>query len=193
MTRSSIPRPTIRGFTLLELLVSLTILSLILLLTVPAFFSYNARRKLEGTAEQAAVLLRKARYDAITRGSAVMVAADVGQGVLFLDRDGDQVLDPVEHLDGVVRLPTGLGFGGPASDSAGVVGFEAMGGSRVALFEPNGSLRSDSGAFRLHDDRDNFLEVRVTDPATALVVLRKWQDGAWQRKDQDGEAWTWNL
>lgn len=181
-----------RGFTLLETLIVVTILAVVLVLTVPSFFSYNARRKLEGTAEQAAVLMRKARYDAIRGSRPVAVTLDTAAGALFLDRDGDRTLDPVETQDGFVRLPRGLEFGGPAGDDPAVVGFVEVGGGRVAFFEPDGSLRGDGGAFRLHDGKSNFLEVRVTDPATASVALRKWQDGAWRRKDEGGERWKWD-
>lgn len=206
MRRTPKPRPPIprprpggslrvsrqRGFTLVELLIVVTVLAVVLTLAVPGLFAYNERRRLEGTAEQAAVLLRKARYDAIRRSRQVTVALDSTAGAVFLDRDGDRTLDPEEVRAGVVRLPRGVLPGGPAADDPAVVGFTLEGGARVAVFAPDGSLRGDGGAFRLRDDQRNFLEVRVIDPATASVVLRKWEDGTWRRKGEGGRSWHWD-
>ena len=165
------------GFTLVELVVVLTILGIVLLLGLPNLLSIHARRELEGSAERTAVLLRKARYDAIRDGRAVTVALDAGERSVFVDRDGDLALDPVERADGVVLA---------------VAGFTALPGGRAAVFEPNGSLRGDGGAFRLHDTRQNHLEVRVAHPATAAVELRFWQDGSWVGRGEGGERWRWN-
>lgn len=183
-----------RGFTLVELIVTLAIVAVMLLITVPGFLHIEQRRKLEGTAEQTAALLRKARYDAIRLSRPVEVALNVSQRVLFIDRDGDQTFDPEETLAGSVPLPRGVEPGGPVGDADPVDGFSDLGGAlRVAVLEPTGRLRSDGGGFRLHDQRDNFLEIRVSDPATASVVLRKWQGGVWRRKGESGKEWTWNL
>lgn len=182
-----------RGFTLVELTVALAVLAVIVLITVPSFFHVQARRKLAGTAEQAAGLLRKARYDAIRHNRPVTVALDGGERVLFIDRDGDQAFDAAEAREGHVVLPTGIDPGGPPGDAAAVAGFTALGGSLpAAVLEPTGRLRGAGGGFRLRDARGNFLEVRVADPATALVVLRKWQDGGWRRQGETGETWRWN-
>lgn len=181
-----------RGFTVIELLVTVVVFAIVALLTVPNFISINARRALEGSAEQTAALLRKARYDAIRSGRAVEVALDEAQRSIFVDLDGDRTLDPVELREGVVRLPRGVEPGGPAGDAAAVTGFTLAGGARAAVLEPTGALQGDGGAFRLHDRRDNYLEVRVSEPATALVELFKWQDGGWLRRRQGGESWRWN-
>lgn len=180
------------GFTLVELVVVLTILGIVLLLALPNLLSIHARRELEGSAERAAVLLRKARYDAIRDGRAVTVALDAGQQSLFIDRDGDLALDAVERGGGVVRLPRGVSPGGPSADADAVAGFTALPGGRAAVFEPNGSLRGDGGAFRIHDTRQNHLEVRVAHPATAAVELRFWQDGSWVGRGEGAERWRWN-
>lgn len=180
------------GFTFLELVVTVAVFAVVALLTVPNLLSLNARRNLEGTAEQTAVLLRKARYDAIRSGRAVEVTLDAGRRSVFVDLDGDRVFDPVEMRQGVVRLPRGVDPGGPAADADAVTGFTLDGGVRVAVFEPTGSLQGDGGAFRFGDRRRNFIEVRVSEPATGFVELRKWQDGGWLRHRQGGEAWEWN-
>lgn len=180
------------AFTVIELLVTVAVLALVALLTVPNLLSLHARRDLEGAADQTAVLLRKARYDAIRSGRAVEVTLDAGRRSIFVDLDGDRALDPLELREGVVRLPHGVDPGGPAADGDAVTGFTAGGAVRVAVFEPTGALRGAGGAFRLHDRRDNYLEVRVSEPSTGLVELRKWQDGGWLRHRQGGETWRWN-
>lgn len=65
--------------------------------------------------------------------------------------------------------------------------------SPVMVFEATGSV-STTGAVRLADARENFLEVRVGPRATGRVQMRKWNDGAeeWRLQGGAGEAWQWN-
>lgn len=180
------------GFTMIEVLVVMVLLAVLLVLTLPNFLAVNARRTLQGTAEQASGLMAKARYDAIRYAQDRTVAFDAAAGAWFIDLDGDRSLDPMERREGLVPLPNGVAVGGPAADPAPVTGFTDLGGgTRGAVFESTGSLESNGGAFRLRDTQGNYLEVRVTDPATARVVLRKWQDGAWREFGEGGSSWTW--
>ena len=178
----------------MELAVALVVLTVMLLITVPGFTHIQQRRKLEGTAEQTVALLRKARYDAIRLSRPVEVALNVDQRVLFIDRDGDHSYDPEEAIAGTVLLPRGVEPGGPDTDGDPVVGFTDLGAAwPVAVLEPTGRLRGAGGGFRIHDQRDNYLEIRVSDPATANVVLRKWAGDDWHRKGESGKEWKWNL
>jgi prepilin-type N-terminal cleavage/methylation domain-containing protein len=182
----------VAGFTLLELLVTLAVLGIVLAISIPGLLAVHQRRLLEGGGERVTVFLQRARFLAIQRNRPQRVVPDPGAGVLFLDADGDGVLDDVEKLDGVAVLSGGVRFGGPPGDSAAVAGFTLSGGSRIAVFRPDGSVL-DGGAFRLLDAAaKNFLEVRVVEPATGLTRLRKWDGGAWKERGEGGEAWRWN-
>jgi len=180
------------GFTLLELLVTLAVLGLVLAISIPGLLAVRQRRLLEGSGEQMTTFMQRARFLAIQRNRAQRVVPDLTRGVLFLDADADGVLDDSERFDGVAELLRGVHFGGPPGDSAAVVDFTLSGGSRIAVFRPDGAV-VDGGAFRLADaEGDDFLEVRVVEPASGLTRLRKWDGSAWKERGQGGEAWHWN-
>ncbi|HEX2254978.1 MAG TPA: GspH/FimT family protein [Thermoanaerobaculia bacterium] len=180
-----------RGFTLVELLVTVAVAVLALLLLVPALQSIFERRRLQGTAEQALAYLRQARYEAIQRNRAVAVTVDEVAGVLFRDLDGDGSLDPAERQEGTIALPEGVELGGPPADADPVVGFTESDGRHSAVFLPTGTLADDGGAFRLRDADGNWLEVRILDRRTAIAELRKWDGTAWRRQDEGGRRWNW--
>ena len=52
---------------------------------------------------------------------------------------------------------------------------------------------ADDGAFRIADQRGNFLEARIAAATTARVELRKWDGSEWreQGEEEEGGAWTW--
>lgn len=180
------------GFTLIELLVTLTVLGIVLAISVPGLLAVRQRRMLEGSGDQVIVFMQRARFLAIQRNSLQRVVPDVSGGFLFLDADADGVLDDVERLDGVAALQNGVRFGGPPGDTAAVVDFTLSGGSRIAVFRPDGSV-IDDGAFRLADAKEaNFLEVRVIEAATGLTRLRKWDGSVWKEQGQGGQSWQWN-
>jgi prepilin-type N-terminal cleavage/methylation domain-containing protein len=180
------------GFTLLEFLVTLAVLGIVLAISIPGLLAVRQRRLLEGSGEQMMTFMQRARFLAIQRNRPQRVVPDLTARVLFLDADADGVLDDSERFDGVAELQTGVRFGGPPGDDAAVVDFTLAGGSRIAIFRPDGAV-VDGGAFRLSDPEGNdFLEVRVVEPASGLTRLRKWDGAAWKEKGQGGEAWHWN-
>jgi type II secretory pathway pseudopilin PulG len=194
---------TVDGFTLIELAVTMFLLFVLAMLTLPAIGNMITRSKLEGAARETGAAFRQARQEAIRRSVPVVVAPDTAGRVLvvFADVDGDRVLDPPagSPLDddaqiGTWELPAPVSFGGPGSgaDARPVVGFTGD----SALFRPDGSV-AEQGAVRLRDDRGNFLEVRVASAAAARIVLRKWrpdsspEGGAWRTSGEGGEALQW--
>jgi prepilin-type N-terminal cleavage/methylation domain-containing protein len=180
------------GFTLIELLVTLAIFGIALTLAIPGLLAMRQRRLLQGDGEQALVFLQRARFQAISRNRPQGVAFDASEGALFIDANADGVLDPVERRDGVFVASRGVLFGGPPAEPEAIAGFTTVGGRQVALFRPDGAV-VDAGGFRLHDfEGDDFLEVRVIEPATGLTRLRKWDGTAWREQDEGGTSWSWN-
>jgi type IV fimbrial biogenesis protein FimT len=67
-----------RGFTLVEMLITLVILALLLAAASPSFADFFDKARLRGAADDLATLYSKARTDAVKRGRDVTVAATAG-------------------------------------------------------------------------------------------------------------------
>jgi prepilin-type N-terminal cleavage/methylation domain-containing protein len=96
---------------------------------------------------------------------------------------------------GRFKLPNGIHFESP-DGSGGVSGLSTnpagVSEPNIAVFMPNGSIDT-AGAFRLADERGNFLEVQVAPQATARIEMRKWNGTAWVAQDEGGERWEWKF
>jgi prepilin-type N-terminal cleavage/methylation domain-containing protein len=200
------------GFSLIEMLMVVTMIAIILAIGVPALNQQMVRGRLVGASEQVATHLHLARVEAMRKGFPVVVRPDFTRQhlVAFLDEDADLAFDAGEDQVYDLAVPgdlsrTGVNFMGPdlivAVDGAPAQSVDGLtpvaGGARVAVFEPGGSIR-DVGAIRLGDGKTpeaNVFEVRVEPEATARIELRKWIYGDGGDPDaflpSGGGAWTW--
>jgi prepilin-type N-terminal cleavage/methylation domain-containing protein len=194
------------GFSLIELLVVLAVLSLALFVTLPALQNLIVRNKLEGSARDLGAMIQRARMEAVRRSAPTQVSIDPvsGQVFAFADLNGPSAGDPPDGLfnpiagsaDGTTdfslgrwQLPGRIVLAAPGSEAA-VDGLTTIGGDHVARLLPDGSI-NDVGAFRLADQRGNFLEVRVEPKATARVTVNKWDGTNWWARGEGGHPWTW--
>ena len=196
------------GFTLVESLVVVAILSIAVLLAAPFLSKHIQRSKLVGVAQQASGMMRQARMDAIKHSVCAMVqiAPDRRRVEVLSDRDGDCLPSaPDERLSELI-LPNGVSFASPCgADAASVRGLTArVGLPSVAVFRGDGSAL-DPGAFRfqaveLGGAEPNYLEVFLSPAATARVRVRKWKGGVGGDCDEDtlwhtngdGGSWKWS-
>ena len=168
-----------RGFTLVELLVVLVLGMILALLTYPELAKYYTRSQLEGTTQQLALMMQKARYQAIKFSPlASTVCADTVNRQVVASQ-GATVISQVV-------LPKAVSFGAPAPQAA-----ITLAGN---CFNFNSDGSADVGSFRLVDNNANYLEVRIDSAATARVEVRKWNatDSQWYTRNQGGKAWEWN-
>lgn len=198
-----------RGFTLIEVLVTLAVLSIALSLGIPALARMIARSQLEGAARELAVLSQRARLEAVKRRVQTVVEVDpvTGTAFAFADIDGPDAGDPPDlvfnPVAGELRFTTDYRIGrldprtnveiaGPGAEPP-VDGFTAAPGGPVAVFLPTGAADR-AGAFRLTDTGGkNHLEVRVAPAGTGRVAVRKWDREltAWHVQQEGGRPWTW--
>jgi prepilin-type N-terminal cleavage/methylation domain-containing protein len=196
-----------RGFTLIEMLVVLALAMILMLLTIPSMFTILHQGKLRGIAQEAAVLMRQARLDAVKLSAQAVVrivppaGGALGRVEAFSDRNRDGKLTAGEPILGTLELPKGVKFLAPpdVEGKLSVDGFsvdpEDASNPKVAIFDSNGAI-AEVGAFRFADTYENYLEVRVEPAATARIELRKARlDGStwsWYASGDGGEAWKWN-
>lgn len=191
-----------RGFTLIEMLVVLAILSIAALFSMPYLFAQIQRSKLLGVTSQVSGLMRLARMDAIkySRCAAVGINLSTRKVNAFSDKDGDCLPDAGEEI-GEVILPNSVVFGAPGdvcnlTGEASFQGFSTWAGNpNMALFRSDGSIDA-TGAFCFKSEAmgtgaPNYLEVSVAPAATARIALRKWESTDWIENDGTG-AWKWN-
>jgi|CXWL01.1.fsa_nt_gi prepilin-type N-terminal cleavage/methylation domain-containing protein len=207
-----------RGFTLLETLVVLAIMSILMLLTMPSFMRMLKRERLIGAAREAASMLRFARSEAVKRGTPVGVEVhwvdepDLIRVFVDFDRNGflsppsgcvppvpgctpeDVVLATVPLASGIGWEVWGFGGGWPTFDALGRG--NATGGFEFVFDEQWAAL----GTNPVTDFAGDMLEVHV-DGASGRVRVRKLvspaglmtpeDDSIWREQDQGGVHWTW--
>ncbi len=180
-----------RGFTLIELIVVLLVVGLVLGLGLPALQQLIHRGKLEGFARQTSVMMQAARFEAIKRSRQVVVQIDTTteQVVSWVDDNGDAVQDPGELQLGLMTLPSGVDFAAPGGQAV-IEGFTTAGTTGWVIYGTDGATDL-AGAFRLGDQRGNFIEVRVATTAAARSTVLKWQDAQWLELGEGGGGWEW--
>ncbi|MFY9823847.1 MAG: GspH/FimT family pseudopilin [Thermoanaerobaculia bacterium] len=169
------------GFTLVELLVILAIAMIIGLVSYPELAKYYTRTQLEGTVQQLALMMQKARYQAIKTGQTATVCADTTL---------KQVTGSVgATANAWFTMPKSVNFGAPSPQLAITLTVTP----NCFTFNNDGSV-AEVGSFRFVDNNANYLEVRVDPQATARVQVRKWNttDSQWYTRNQGGKAWEWN-
>lgn len=206
-----------RGFTLIELLVVVAFVGITMLIGVPALQNMIVRSRTEGYARDASMLIQRTRLEAIRANRPGAVYLDTNDNALvgFIDADADGAYAPkagqasrtTDFELGRLPTPSGVSFEAPGSGGTGktsvdglsLIGHEDGSAYKAVLFQRDGSVEAE-GAFRIADERDNHLELRIGPAATGRVELRMYMnptDGAegWYAggdpQDPDYQAWEW--
>lgn len=203
-----------RGFTLIEALLVVGVLTVVLALGIPAIQNLIVRSKTEGFARQVSSTMQRTRLEAIkmNREGAVFMDTANRRLVAFIDADRDGTFNPTngtprttDYVLARLDLPSGVEF----EDQDGNVGIASVLGATTVevdgadlpapIFQPDGSIEdpvAEAFAFRVADVRDNTLEVRIAPAATGRVQLRKWQDEEWlstvDPEADNPKPWRWN-
>ncbi len=190
-----------RGFTLIEMLVVMTLMLVLVALGLPALQTALHQSKIRGIAQEVTVLMRQARIEAVKGPSRAVVQivppspSAPGHVRAFADTNADGRLDPTETVLGDFTLPPGVTFTDSSGneDKASVDGFstDPDGGPAIAIFQRDGSIAA-IGGYRFGDNNGNFLEVHVEPAATAKIQVRKFETAKYVPSGDNGKAWTWN-
>lgn len=166
------PRGERQGFTLIEVLIVLTVVLTLAVLIVPTLQAVLHRAKTAGFAQQVSVLLQQARLEAIKQGAPVTVALSNATLASTSTASGNtlaQLAPPAQ-----VSFAASRGFGGVDTVS----------------YQTDGSV-DNTGAFRIADSWGNQMEIAVEPQGTARVEIRKQDDnGVYVTEGTGGTAWT---
>jgi type II secretory pathway pseudopilin PulG len=184
------------------MLVVMAVMLALVAIGIPSLQNALHQSKMRGMVQEITVALRLARIDAIKSSSQGIVqivpstAPDKPALVrAFSDRDFDGKLGANESVLASFVLPTGVSFEDNTGkvDKDSVEGFspDPEGGPNMAIFRGTGAIES-RGKFRISDTYGNYMEVFVETEATARIVVRKSENGAYVANGDNGQAWTWN-
>lgn len=164
-----------RGFTLLELLVTLAILSIVLGAGVPAMLDVARTARLQGAAQESYALLQYARSDALRSGTDrfVVWTQDGGNWCAVVSTTNDcNCLTTDCSIDGVLRQQSSADFTGVALANAAFTG-----GSYTRFDALRGLAEGNAGTvtYQIQDDGVVDGELRVI--VSVLGRLRYCQTG----------------
>jgi len=192
--KNPMPGRSLRGFSLIEMLVVMALMLTLVALGIPSLQNALHQSKMRGMVQEITVAMRLARIDAIKTSSQGIVQVVPSAGPdqpavvrAFSDRDSDGRLGANEKVLATFVLPTGVNF-----DSVEDFSADPAGGPNMAIFRSDGSVADLGGAIRISDPYGNHLEVRVQTPATARIEVLKLENGAYVPNGDKGNAWTWN-
>lgn len=139
-----------RGFSLVELMVVISLFGLFLVLSIPAFGRFQRTWKLVGEADQMAGTMRSARSAAINKNINVVFEFDATnqEYSYFEDDNGDGTRDGGEYQSATHEIPEGVAISGHTLPAAKIT------------FEPRGNAQ-ESGTITLTNYSSRTLTINV--------------------------------
>lgn len=103
-------RMNVRGFTLVELMIVVTIMGVVLAVSAPAMSRFAGNWRLNGAAANMAMVMRSARGSAVSKDVDVVFTFDDAQGQYSYleDTNGNGDADAGERQSSVQTLPPGI-------------------------------------------------------------------------------------
>jgi type IV fimbrial biogenesis protein FimT len=162
-----------RGFTLIELMVTLTVAAVLALVAIPGLTAYKRNAELTSTINILLSAINAARSEAMKRGmKAMVVPADRNQWssgwIIFIDKDGDQVYSEANDITILTQEPPASYFNisgtGSASGAAPYILYDGSGYSRLK----NGGF----GALTLSLSRNDLSGSALYEQTRRLVIAK---------------------
>jgi prepilin-type N-terminal cleavage/methylation domain-containing protein len=155
-------RRNVRGFTLTEMMIVVSIMGVLLAVTAPAMSRFAGNWRLNGAAAEMAMVMRAARSAAVNRDVNVVFVFDdaKGQYSFLEDTNGNGDADAGERQSGVQTLPSGVTINDFTVPQPSVT------------FSPRGST-ADGGTIVMKGQGDYEMQIRVYSGTGNVEVERK--------------------
>jgi prepilin-type N-terminal cleavage/methylation domain-containing protein len=104
-------KPAIRGFTMVELMITVAVILVLLIAATPSFIAFRQRAALRGAGEQVFSLWNQARFEAAKRNQMVkFVVTSTGSDFCIglaetTDKDDDTACDCLTNACGIANFP----------------------------------------------------------------------------------------
>jgi prepilin-type N-terminal cleavage/methylation domain-containing protein len=187
-----------KGFTLLELMVTIVILCVLLGLAIPGFSRWVPNYRLRGAARDIYSNLQLAKMTAVKDRKRCRVSFDVANSRYQLISvssgpngtfgDGDDVTLTLKTVN-FSEYGSGVGYGhGSATAGVGGAGFDngvtldedgIVFDSRGMVFRPSGPAASADGYVYLQNNKNGAYAVGVL--TSGVILIRRWTGSAWQQ------------
>jgi prepilin-type N-terminal cleavage/methylation domain-containing protein len=193
-------RKNVSGFTLVELMIVVTVLAILVGISAPRFEGWNRINRLKSGVRQVATSIQNARFKAINANRRCYL--DFAPGSLtpadsfftiWLDVDGDQSYD-IGEIDSTMigfsdtrggfpglKLPRGVGFGvnGPTSGPEGMaVAADGVDFNGADLVGFNAQGEGTAGVVYLTGEGGDIFAVAVS--RLGRVRTYRWEDNQWR-------------
>lgn len=128
------------GFTLMELMTVVAIISILSAIAIPNFFAWRASSKLSSAARELMSDLAMARMQAISASESVKVLFFSDGYTVFVDEDNDDVIDADEEVLSDKNYPAGVAMSADTFPSGKTIF------ARTGIVSPAGSIVLDKGS-----------------------------------------------
>ena len=173
------------GFTLIELIVTLSIFGIMMVIAIPSFLTYLPTMRLKGAARDISSSFQFARMKAVSENNTFAVKFTGSSYSIYDDNDSDDIYaDTTDPLDIAIRTSTlsdGISFGVGTNVSSGVSGggiptdFITFGGD-ACDFSPRGT--ADSGTVYITNTKNESYAVTVS--SSGRVIIYVWDGDSWE-------------
>jgi len=173
------------GFSLIELIVTLSIFGLMMAIAIPSFLIYRPTMRIKGAARDIVSVFQFARMKAVQENNTFAVKFVGSDYFIYDDNDNDDVYaDTTDPLDIAVRtltLPDGISFGVGANVNRSVSGggtpadFITFGGD-ACDFQPSGT--ADTGTVYITNTKGESYAITVS--SSGRAIIRVWDGDSWE-------------
>lgn len=188
-TSSGTPRRATAGFSMLELVVSITVMLILTALAIPSLMRSMRSYQLNSAAASVSDMLKFTRFEAVRRNTQInfLMQANGPGWFVGTDSNNNGVLDPTEKQQSVAGFPTLLpaGTAPPPNAIQAALGGAALttlsGANGTVTFDARGAVRQGIGA-GIATNPYVFYVGNATDPDSgyrAVVLLPSGSTQTW--------------